>query len=59
MFFILHVGYPSSVFAIYTFVGRMDGVSEKANPKADKARKPDNQTDHPKLASLIKNFLLK
>ena len=44
------------MFAIYTFLGRMHGVSEKANPKADKARKPDNQIDHPKPASLPKIF---
>ena len=59
MYFVLHVGYPSSVFAIYTFLARMHGLSEKANPKADKARKPNNQIDNPKLASVIRNFLPK
>ena len=56
MYFVLHVGYPMSAFAIYTFLARMHGVSEKSKPKAGKAKKPDNHIDNPKLASVINRF---
>ena len=56
MYFVLHVNYPSSAFAIYTFLGRMHGAMEKAKPKAGKAKKSDTHVDNPKLVSVIKRF---
>ena len=56
MYFVLHVNYPSSAFAIYTFRIRMHGAMEKAKPKAGKAKKPDTHVDNPKLASVMKRF---
>ena len=56
MYFVLHVSYPSSAFAIYTFLSKMHGVIEKAKPKAGKSKKPDTQVDNPKLAAVVKRF---
>ena len=56
MYFVLHVNYPSSAFAVHTFLGRMHGAMEKAKPKAGKAKKPDTHVDNPKLASVMKGF---
>ena len=47
MYFILNFNYPSPGFAIYTFLGRMHGVMEKAKPKAGKAKRPDTDVDNP------------
>ena len=56
MYFVPHVNYPSSAFAIYTILGRMHGAMEKAKPKANKAKKPNTHVDNPKLDSVMKRF---
>ena len=57
MYFVPHVNYPSSAFAIYTFRGRMHGAMEKAKPEAGKAKKPDTHVNNPKPASVMKRFI--
>ena len=57
MYFVLHVNYPPSTFAVYSFLARMLGVSEKVKSKAGKAEMSENQVDNPKLlAAVIKRF---
>ena len=56
MYIVLHVNYQPSAFAVYSFLARILGVSEKTKSKAGKAKRPENQVDNPKLAAVIKRF---